>query len=265
MSSKRPVVLAFAVVSAIATLGDARIAHAGCVEHPAQDLGPRLARLGEPVNLALVGAAVVSPFAIAPTGADWSTRLFYLRDLGGRYEAETTSRVAPYALTGALALGWGLAALEGDCISSRVAARALQAVAIAATLQGALKLVVGREWPAADPARTFVDDGRAYEAHPFTKFGAWPSGHAATTFAFASAIRIVLPRSIGVVRYGGYALALAVSAGMLYSDHHWTSDIVSGALLGEAIGRSVAGGPADAPSRVVVVPTPSGIAVAGLL
>jgi membrane-associated phospholipid phosphatase len=90
--------------------------------------------------------------------------------------------------------------------------------------------------------------------------GAWPSGHAATTFAFAAAIRTSLPRRAGVFRYVGYVLATAVSAGMLLGDHHWTSDVLSGALLGEAIGRSFGGGADEGPA---VVPSGAGLALGG--
>ncbi len=237
-------------------------AHAGCVEHPATELGTRVARLGGGTNVALLTGALAAPLVLAPTGGDWGARLFYFRTLGARYNAERASLTAPYALAGALALGWGVAALEGDCASSSVANRALQAVAVAAALQATLKLVVGRTYPAADPAHDLVDDGRAFQASPFSALGAWPSGHAATTFAFAAAVRASLPRGIGLVRYGGYVFAAAVTGGMLLGDHHWTSDVISGALLGEAIGRSFGGDPVDA-SHVALVPTPGGAALAG--
>jgi hypothetical protein len=72
-----------------------------------------------------------------------------------------------------------------------------------------------------------------------------------------------LPRDVGVLRYAGYVLATAVSAGMLYGDHHWTSDVISGALLGEAIGRSFGGEPVDARSpRVALVASGSVLVMA---
>jgi len=41
---------------------------------------------------------------------------------------------------------------------------------------------------------------------------------------------------LGYVAYGASA---GVAAGMWLGDHHWMSDIISGALFGVAIGRSV--------------------------
>jgi hypothetical protein len=48
---------------------------------------------------------------------------------------------------------------------------------------------------------------------------------------------------------------------MLYGDHHWASDLVSGALMGEAIGRSVADRATDAAShgRIEFAPAPLGL------
>ena len=57
-------------------------------------------------------------------------------------------------------------------------------------------------------------------------------------FAFASAFRASNPE-LGVLSFLGYPLALGVAGGMWFGDHHFASDIVSGALLGEAIGSSV--------------------------
>jgi membrane-associated phospholipid phosphatase len=255
-----------ALVAATVVVSISAPARAACLEHPITDVGARLSRLGEPRALGLVAAGVVSPFLFAPTGLDWSARTFYLRDVGGRYDPERFTVSAPFSLVGALAFGWTLAAVTGDCGGSAVVGRSLAAVSFAAATQALVKLAVGRTYPATDPSRTFVDDGRAYEAVPLSTLGAWPSGHTMTTVAFAAAIRTALPRRAGAFRYAGYALAAVVAAGMLYGDHHWTSDVVSGALFGEAIGASF-GAPANRSSAgqagVHLVPGPSGVVVVG--
>jgi membrane-associated phospholipid phosphatase len=251
----------------LACIAGAPDARAACIEHPASSLAPRLARLGEPVPLVLLGGAVVAPFVLAPTGVDQHARVFAERDLGGHYDAERITKIAPFSLTAALAVGYGVGLVEADCAATAVTARSLQAMGLAFLVMSISKLVVGRTYPAGDPhaADRLVDDGRSTRAHPFESFGAWPSGHAAVTFAFAAAVRTSLPSRAGPLRYGGYALATAVSAGMMFSDHHWASDIVSGALLGEAIGRSV-GAPLEAGRpRVELVPTGMGLAIVGSL
>jgi membrane-associated phospholipid phosphatase len=57
-------------------------------------------------------------------------------------------------------------------------------------------------------------------------------------FAGAAAFRASRPE-LGWVSWLGYPLAVGVAGGMWLGDHHWASDILSGALLGEAIGGSV--------------------------
>jgi membrane-associated phospholipid phosphatase len=79
-------------------------------------------------------------------------------------------------------------------------------------------------------------------------------------FAAASSFRASTPE-LGVFSWLGYPLALGVAFGMWIGDHHWMSDIVSGGLLGEAIGSSVGQAFAPADQRRAVTfgfaPVPS--------
>src|SRR5690606_29411217 len=80
------------------------------------------------------------------------------------------------------------------------------------------------------------EDGNSWA--PFQRgLGAFPSGHTAFFFAAAGALRAASPES-GLFRYVGYPVAAAVGFAMWYGDHHWASDVLSGALLGEAIGAA---------------------------
>jgi hypothetical protein len=79
-------------------------------------------------------------------------------------------------------------------------------------------------------------------------------------FAAAAAFRASNPE-LGVLSFAGYPLALGVAGGMWFGDHHWASDIVSGALLGEAIGGSVGrsfSGAFGAPGEFTVSPLSGG-------
>ncbi len=256
---------AVCILAAFLTLTSS--ARASCIEHPLTALGPRLARLGEPVPLLLLGGAIAAPLVLAPTGIDQRVRVLAQDDLGGRYNAERSSVIAPFSLAGALAVGYVVGLAQGECPTTALTARSLQAMGIAFLLMAASKIIVGRTYPAGDPhaANRLVDDGRSTHAQPFSTTGAWPSGHAATTFAFAAVVRTSLPARLGILRYGGYVLASAVAAGMLYGDHHWASDLLSGALLGEAVGRSVGAPAREAQTRVEVVPAGLGVALVGTL
>ena len=248
-------------------LAGASSARASCIEHPLPALGPRLAHLGEPVPLLLLGGAIAAPLVLAPAGLDQRARVLAQDDLGGRYNAERISVTAPFSLAAALAVGYVAGLAGADCPTTALTARSLQAMGIAFLVMAASKVIVGRTYPAGDPhaANRLVDDGRSTHVQFFSMAGAWPSGHAATTFAFAAVIRTSLPARVGILRYGGYVLATAVAFGMMYGDHHWASDLFSGALLGEAVGRSVGAPAGEERPRVELVPAGLGVALVGTL
>jgi hypothetical protein len=199
--------------------------------------------LAAPVPLSLTVAAALPPLLLAPTGADHEIRVFSQRELGGQHDIEPVSVVAPFALAGAALAGYGLSTALAACESRRVHAALLQSIALSAGTVLLLKWVTGREFPSgrADPraADRLEHPEYARRFEPFAwRLTAWPSGHSAVFFASAATLRNVLPDA-GLWRFAGYPFAVAVGAGMWLGDHHWASDILSGALIGEAIGGSV--------------------------
>lgn len=66
-----------------------------------------------------------------------------------------------------------------------------------------------------------------------------PSGHTTTAFTVSSVLakRIDNP----YVSCGLYAMAFFTGCQRIYSDNHWFSDVIMGAILGTAIGRSKIG------------------------
>ncbi|HMJ14512.1 MAG TPA: phosphatase PAP2 family protein [Polyangiaceae bacterium] len=188
-------------------------------------------------------AAALQPVLLAPTGADHELRVFSQRELGGEYDLEPVSVIAPFALAGGTLVGYGLSAAVGACEAERVHAALLQSMALSAGTVLLLKWVTGREFPSgrSDPhaSERLEHPEYARRFEPFAlRLTAWPSGHSAVFFASAASLRSVLPDA-GAWRFLGYPFAVAVGAGMWFGDHHWASDILSGALLGEAIGGSV--------------------------
>jgi membrane-associated phospholipid phosphatase len=69
---------------------------------------------------------------------------------------------------------------------------------------------------------------------PFGGQGSFPSTHAAGSFAVATVFAERYDWPVGLVAYG---LAAAISASRVYSDAHFTSDVVAGALIGWGIGH----------------------------
>jgi membrane-associated phospholipid phosphatase len=210
---------------------------------PWNRVGSSLGHFIEPLPLGLVAASPVPLLALAPTGLDHELRLASQKNLGGRYHLEPVSYFAPYVLAGAALVGLGVGALAGACEVERPLSAVLQGMSAGLVATGLLKWSVGRGWPndGKDPhgpdRLTHPENARRFQ--PFRSgLGAWPSGHTLSMFAAAAAFRGA-EYELGLARFAGYPLAVAVGAGMWLGDRHWASDVLSGALLGEAIGSSV--------------------------
>lgn len=256
-----PVLACAALVLLAPTLAQAR-----CHEHPFAHAGASARALLVPERLAWIGGVAAVPLLMVPSGMDHTARVAVQRDLGGRYDLEVVTLVAPYALIAASASAVLLAHLAQDCEGARVGSALLQSTLVAAGISATLKFALGRGYPSGggDPygADRLDDAERASRFRGPRDFGAWPSGHTAVAFAFASALRSTLPRG-PLWRYSGYLLATGVGLGMIWGDHHWTSDVISGALLGEAIGGAIGTGFRGQERGWSFVPTPGGAAVVG--
>jgi len=237
-------VFGLGVACALVTLVTRVDAEPACVEtKPWSRLGTAAENFARPVPLALTWFAVISPLALAPTSADHQLRLVAQRDSFGEPKLEPVSIWTPYVLGGGVLIGYTVSAATGSCEAQRVLAPILQAGVLTYGIVGMLKVGVGRQWPngGSDPHAPdrLEHPERAQDFAPFQRgIGAWPSGHTAVMFAGAAAFRSSNPK-LGWLSFAGYPLALGVAGGMWFGDHHWASDIVSGALLGEAIGGSV--------------------------
>jgi membrane-associated phospholipid phosphatase len=213
------------------------------------------------VPLALTAASTLVPVGFAPTGLDHELRVANQTDLGGRPNLERVSVIAPYVVGGGVLLGYVVSVAAGSCDWQRRQAPLLQSMVVTVVVVTGLKFGVGRQWPNAgrDPRAPdrLQHPEFARDFRPFRRFGAWPSGHSAPMFAAAAALRASEPE-LGWPAWLGYPLALGVSAGMWWGDHHWASDIVSGALLGEAIGSSVGASFAESSTQPAVALAPVG-------
>ena len=117
----------------------------------------------------------------------------------------------------------------------------IRAITVATTLTHAIKYSTHRERP----------DGSNHQS--------FPSGHAADTFAFATALQ----RHVGW-KYSipGYVFASYVAASRLPSQRHWLSDVVFGAAVGVIAGRTVGSHEREHPAPSITLQTvPGGVAI----
>lgn len=209
---------------------------------PWNRVGSSLGHFTEPLPIVLAAVSPLPLITMAPTGLDHELRLVAQEDLGGRYRAESVSLLTPYVVAGSALIGFGITAALGACEVERPFSAVVQAMGGGLIATGFLKVAVGRQWPTGgeDPyaADRLSHPEYAHTFYPFQKLGAWPSGHTLSMFAAAAAFRAA-EDELGWPRFLGYPVAAGVAAGMWLGDRHWVSDILSGALLGEAIGSSV--------------------------
>ena len=71
---------------------------------------------------------------------------------------------------------------------------------------------------------------------PFSGDDSFPSGHAAASFATAAVFADRFEQPVPVIAYG---LASAVALARIYTDKHFTSDVVAGSVLGWVIGKAL--------------------------
>src|SRR5206468_4953891 len=143
-------------------------------------------------------------------------------------------------LLGGASAVYAVGRLKDEPKASHVGMDLIQSLAMSEALTQALKYTTRRERPDGSGKNSF------------------PSGHAADTFAFATA----LERHMGW-RYAvpAYTFASYVAISRLPANRHWLSDAVFGSAVGIIAGRTVTSHEAS-PFPLAVTAVPGGLAIA---
>jgi len=132
-----------------------------------------------------------------------------------------------------MAIAAGLA-VAGGASGRRAAAAGLGSVAVTSALANAgLKRLHRRPRP--DAVAAGIGAGRAVR---MPRSASFPSGHAASAFAFATAAGAELP----VLAFPLRCLAAAVAYSRVHGGAHYPGDVIGGAVLGGTIAAAVGRG-----------------------
>ncbi len=136
---------------------------------------------------------------------------------------------------------YGVGRLAGSRPVSELGLRATEAIILSGAITGLAKGVLGRQRPYVninDPDYFVV--GKGFSDGAYTSM---PSGHTTAAFAFASAVtdetHHYWPRQtwwVATLSYGG---ATMVGLARIYSNKHWSTDVVAGAMVGTLTGLGV--------------------------
>lgn len=133
---------------------------------------------------------------------------------------------APVAL-GTLAFGL----VSRDARITRAGGRIAGGLLLSGLTVNLLKPLIGRARPGSSTD--------AYDFRPFSKQDSWPSGHTAMAFALATAVSDeVRFTPVTIVLYGGATLT---AWSRVNDNRHWTTDVVTGALVGIASAKLMNG------------------------
>jgi hypothetical protein len=123
---------------------------------------------------------------------------------------------------------WGVGKVTHNSKAAKTGQMAAEAVFHTELVTRGLKTMFNRERPSKiDGQGQFWGGGRSF-----------PSGHAATTFAFATVVADQY-KNKPLIAIGAYGLATAVSMSRVGGLNHFPSDVLIGATVGHLIGRFI--------------------------
>ena len=171
-----------------------------------------------------IGAVTGILIAKVDRTADNRIQLKSFQQLAGRW-----SNIGLEIELGSSVLAYGVGCAERRIYLRNTGFKMLAAMGAANTVDVAMKYAFDRQYAyAPNSTGKFWGGGRSF-----------PSGHAATSFAFAAVIAHRYPHHAWL-KWGAYALATGVSLSRYPAKKHFPSDILVGATLGYVTGTYIA-------------------------
>jgi len=166
----------------------------------------------------------------ALVGSDTADKIFKAGEILGQLATQLGSASVVYAV----------GRIKDQPKVSHLGMDLIEALAMSEALTQTLKYTTRRERPDGSSKNSF------------------PSGHAADTFAFATA----LERHLNWRYFApAYILSSYVAISRLPANRHWLSDAVAGAAVGIIAGRTVTSHESERPYPVALTTVPGGVAV----
>lgn len=195
----------------------------------------------ERTGLLLVAAAAVSPLDGRITRASQRPWLQGIAPL--RQTARALNLAGGAGLVAVPIAAWAVGRVAHDGALATTAVHTGEAIALGAAMTWVAKGAIGRARPYvvhdSDAAR--FRPGRGFAGGAYASL---PSGHATAAWAAATILdhelRHYWPHGARIGVPAAYTGATLVSLARIYTDKHWTSDVIAGAAVGTLAGRIVA-------------------------
>jgi membrane-associated phospholipid phosphatase len=189
------------------------------------------------LNYAAAGGVT---WGFAAGGLDWG---WYKTVYGSQGLAAygMTANVIGYGMPAALPLiNYGAGLITHDRKLQTLGLALAQSTLLSTSANVLLKAITGRRQAGVYDLDLEQRDYSADFSFGFFNRGfidGWPSGHAMNAVAAALTITEIYNDNIWL-KIGAYTYAAALGLGMTFCDH-WASDVIAGALIGYAIGKTV--------------------------
>ena len=129
---------------------------------------------------------------------------------------------------------YGVARIAGSRKFSELGLRATEAIILSGAITSVAKGIIGRQRPYVN-----IDDSHYYafgKGFGNNDYQSMPSGHTTSAFAFAASVTNetahLWPKQTWWVATLTYGSAAMVGVARIYSNAHWTSNVIAGAFVG---------------------------------